>query len=508
MLLHTWALALLTLKRPAKGFVSYERGARGAAVVIDAGSTGSRAVIFDIVLDHHGQDDTTLYPKILLPLRNQKVADAVVNLLHSYFDCLQTGQCVDEEKAEEHSGLLAHFRALREYVDDNVAPEHRGSTVILFRGTAGFRLVDEATLERYAEKVDAVLRREFHQYAITPYAFRVYSGAEEAAAGFIALKALVSSDCIDEIHNDVIHEGLVVRYLNPLTRGYLGLKECTRGQPLYMFEVGGTSSQVGAELLEATDPAFKHMRDVDTCGFVQLSASDPSMSLIHYKGHKLPIVLRSFLGQGRSMAVMNYLRMLAKSGERHVHAACLPRGVNVEILDNPAVVLNLLRERDPENYFGSRPLAIGTSDYALCRRQVEELVDATLDGKVAFQPGALLYGTENFVYLIRDMGLPVDGTFTVTPRIFYSFASIVCPQDKTTLATFVNGANRIQHLCFGLNFVATLAQRVLGLPENEKMVVTERIHDTQASWAIGTVLLELPTVLRDRFSKISAQAVH
>lgn len=347
------------------------------------------------------QDSGPLYPKILLPIRYTKIQSSLVNCLRSYFEHLNSSCCKDEHDAEVHSCLLDHIRVLRAYIDDNIAPEQRRKTVILVRGTAGFRLLDRDTLNVYHLQVDKLLRREFRNYALTDDTFKVYSGTEEAAAGFIAMKSLVTVNCIDDVYGDVLDVDTLDADLSNGRLDASRSEHCRNKHRLFMFEVGGTSAQVGIELESPIHESFSKLEDLEDGGYLQRSALDPSMSIIHYKGRQLPVRLHSFLGQGIYISLMRYLRMLRRPGARHVDAACIPRGMNVEIVDDPTVVLRVLHEHNLDSYTGTNTLAVGTSDFATCYRQVGELLDATLDGQVSYGSDVSLYGTENFISLLR-----------------------------------------------------------------------------------------------------------
>lgn len=55
MLLHFFILTFQDLKVVLCGPPNYEKGSRTNAVVLDAGSTGSRAVIFNLLVDSNNQ---------------------------------------------------------------------------------------------------------------------------------------------------------------------------------------------------------------------------------------------------------------------------------------------------------------------------------------------------------------------------------------------------------------------------------------------------------------------
>ncbi|KAK1932851.1 hypothetical protein X943_001104 [Babesia divergens] len=303
------------------------------------------------------------------------------------------------------------------------------------------------------------------------------------------MKSLVTVNCIDDVYGDVLD---VDKLDADLSNGSLDAsrsEHCRNKHRLFMFEVG-------IELESPIHESFSKLEDLEDGGYLQRSALDPSMSIIHYKGRQLPVRLHSFLGQGIYIALMRYLRMLRRPGARHVDAACIPRGMNVEIVDDPTVVLRILHEHNLDSYTGTSTLAVGTSDFATCYRQVGELVHATLDGQVSYGSDVSLYGTENFISLLRDLSLPVDGSLKVTPRVLLDLAQGVCAEDKATLFTILPSTVRVQHMCFGLTFLALLSKAISGLGDDAEIIVKDRIHDTPASWTIGTVLLELPMVLR------------
>ena len=139
------------------------------AVVIDAGSTGTRAFVFTTDLLPDGS-----------------------KIFHGY-PCGKSRLGLSSF-AGNHSGASEMFLPLLDVASKFVPVEHHKTTPLFVKGTAGMRLLDEASQERLWDSLVHYLRRNkdipFH---IDRHNFGTISGHQEAFYAVLASNYIIGS---------------------------------------------------------------------------------------------------------------------------------------------------------------------------------------------------------------------------------------------------------------------------------------------------------------------------
>eukprot|EP00388_Colpodella_angusta_P034630 GDKK01033331.1.p1 GENE.GDKK01033331.1~~GDKK01033331.1.p1 ORF type:complete len:553 (+),score=89.91 GDKK01033331.1:22-1680(+) len=513
------------------------------AVVLDAGSTGTRAHIFEFDWNKSlcGGEGAT---QIRVPELNLKVKPGISTIDPS-------PESIKKYLAELHT-----------FLNKKIPDVDKTSTPIFFRATAGVRSLDKKSSSLLMRNIWNELK-SWSEYVVDRSSVRIMSGKEEGVYGWFFLNQILGN----------FPENMQMVYLPRNTT------KNSHENRAALFEVGGASAQVvvqtGESLLteesadldvattvfnwdksklsvmedDATSPLSNHASAISSQSVMDKAlkamSKGPTRQLI-VCGRRFEIFSWSFNGFGRQHALAKLLRRhqsMADQLEHFARSKAFEKGDEEfdydlvppsESVDNP--VESCIANGDHVEVVssdGTTKKVKGSGDYFQC---VEDVTERVL-GKSAISPGLTaflfkdknknaqdrqhkkdeilnyivhqklkssdLYCVENCHYYNKEI-INSQGRTRISPRIFRETYEKLCPLSIKQMTSFVHesaDAEKMESACFGLILHYLMMRgNVLGLDEDFEMNVTNEVNGVGLSWVAAVVMLDLP-VLKQKISE-------
>lgn len=389
--------------------------------------------------------------------------------------------------------------------------------ILYVRATGGFRYLIKENQARILDDFHRVIDT---WHGITKREWlRVLSGDEEGAFSWLAINQLAR-----RFYDTFEHVGLHPHYkpLETADRPLPGswLKDNWRAesqgqagrrlkQRVGMVEVGGASAQVVVE-----PPAELKEQLSDQLSITILQRQSPILlphptaegfHLLQFCHENFLLKIQSLDGFGRQAALQNYVRFIAtreaspdalKPGVFY-EVACLPADVQIGIPLNDSM-------HEPGKIF-AYARGMNEPDPEACRQEIIRFLRNSKVPGISFilDPNYRIYAAENFYYFNQYVNGAADSKFSASE--FWEKGKIICSENT------VAGVSQLIHAeaapekrisaCFGLVFLSEFIQSVMTVSPDQLMKAVTSVKELETSFIVGSLLTELPLLLRDNSSQ-------
>ncbi|EUD69177.1 ectonucleoside triphosphate diphosphohydrolase 5/6 [Plasmodium inui San Antonio 1] len=503
------------------------------AVVIDAGSTGTRVHMYNYkILDEEKGIN------IHIPSISYKTTPGFVYLLNNYFG--------NDEKVP----FYEYFKNIKEFLYEHVQVKERSRTPIIIRASGGFRLLSITESEKYINFVKQYFLNNFSDFLlIDELLIKVLSGKEEAILSFVSIYALLEKFNPSPVTftNLGKSNGENAAITSEVQKGEDSQEnkftELTQGKTsqngendiIGVLELGGATAQVVMKF-----PLSKMNEDIKNIfNYKHREKVNKSVIEENYKNKnivKIPLFdddiylyCKSYLVLGRQNAMKTYLHYIihehnakekvggkdsrvavaaqknASDKTKFIPVACFPKNFKFYVTN----LYETSIEEELHEYDGKMEMseydyvAEGTGDIDLCRSQIQTILNHAEIDDLPFKLKRFikLYGIENFHHFAIDiLNLPEGfNPIALNSNMYLEKAKEVCPLTIDEIVKVVRpeaNIEKAQTSCFGLIFLYEFMRYVLKIEEPIAFHSTNYINRISITWTVAVLLMELPPHLQ------------
>ncbi|SOV24274.1 adenosine-diphosphatase,putative [Plasmodium sp. DRC-Itaito] len=485
------------------------------AIVIDAGSTGTRIYIYN----YHIVDNEKGNIKINIPSINYRTTPGLVYILNRYFS---------GEEEEFHN----YFKNIKSFIYDNVEEEKRFNTIILFRASGGFRLLSINESEKYMEFLKNYFFTHFNEFLlIDDLLVNVLSGKEEAILSFVSIYALLQNfnpspliftdndkrdnnktdDQNEEVSNNDNNNN---KKKNDNHDGNNNNNDSDN--TIGVLELGGATAQIVIKvpLSKMNDDIvnqfnYQH-KEKKKNNIIEENYKNKNIVKINLFDQDIYLYCKSYLVLGRQNAMKTYLHyILHKHKEideknKFIQMACFPRNFKFHINN----IYKTSIEEDLLEYDGSTKInddeyiGVGIGNINMCRQEIQTILDYAQIDDLPFKIKKFikLYGIENFHHFAVDI-LNIAESFnpiSLNTNMYLEKAQEICPLTIDEIRKVVrpeSNMEKAQTSCFGLIFLYEFMRYILKIDKSILFYSTNYINKTSITWTIAVLLMEIPKVV-------------
>lgn len=449
---------------PARGFPQ-ERGQSGLsthnyAVVIDAGSSGSKVQLFH--WPPHNGDPAKL-------LQIESLTDELgAPLMMKTEPGISSFTAVPEKAFES-------LRPLLDFAQAHLPPAKLHQTSLLVLGTAGMRLLDEEEREMIVGTLQQRISEEY-PFHLPQDGVEVISGKMEGVFSWITINYLLGRFAPEYHHHGATSSS--------------GNSTLHTVSTVGSIDMGGASLQMAFEIPQSVDTPSANTVDINLgCG-------------IQDSQHKHRVFITSYLGYGTNEARRRYYKMLAQQhSNRNHNGSQLP----LAIVRDPCIPLHMQESME----VGVVTLKLrGLGDFHACRRALTALLKENSTGcsqdsgcqQPSFKRPPVsydslpFYGTSEFWYSMRDVlgmgGAYQAASFEKTAKEHCSTLwSVLEDRYHRNLYPYAD-FYRLKTQCLKSAWMSLiLHEEGLGLPEHSTLFTSAAaIEGRSVRWALGALL--------------------
>ncbi|KAI0210783.1 Ectonucleoside triphosphate diphosphohydrolase 4 [Lamellibrachia satsuma] len=405
------------------------------AVVIDAGSSGSRVRVYNW---HERATSRTKLPRFNMTTSKKETPG-----ISSF--------------ANNLDGLAKHIGDLVAYAKKNVPQSQTDKTPIYLMATAGIRLLMEAKADAVMGKIHTLLSDK----AVNPFKFRriqsrVLSGEEEGAFAWMAVNYL----------NNVFPVDGGPLFEESASSSHTEKHEEDRNNSWGIVELGGASLQIA---------------------FIPAGSLLANKFPVKVLGTYYPLYVYSYLGFGQNQIIGKIAdHLLAKAGGSAAD--------NANKLANPCMLKddNITREMN-----GSTIQFMGTWNPAECREVLRSILGTAKCspkpcgiGSV-YQPtipaNKMFFDLSAFAYTIKAIGL-LGETFTLSNMT--DAAMRYCNKSVDLMEQETGQDNFMSSHCTVAIYMEVLFREVYRFNETAKFSSGFKINGGEPKWPLGAVIYE------------------
>ena len=470
--------------------VEDEKDSLDYAVMIDAGSSGSRLQIY--VWSGHSGD-----PKELLNIRLLK--DPI------------TGKDVYKEKTPGLSSTSSNpslasdvIEPLLDFASTHVPKAKHKTTPLYILATAGMRMLNKKDQDEILQDLRRDIPKKY-SFQFDDSHFQVITGKEEGIYAWIALNYLT---------HKFNHK---LAPINPITINLDGRKSLRRERTIGMIDMGGASSQIAFEinnnhdLEEIKQHEGSHLEDV----LVQLNLSfDPEE-----EGHKYLLYVKTFLGLGANEAREEYWKQLFQESKLTSTQTNSTPGTRLSSLSDPCLNPGTKESKVyPENQKDSSEKQIdvqfnGSGDFDQCHNRLKSFLDVKREDsaicstnttscpltelsntRVTFE-GTEFYGFSEFFYSTDDV-YHLGGIYN-----YQKISEATRKHCSTHWNSLENQYNRklypradderLRYECFKASWIMTFLHEGLKMPTSFTDFRTiYEVEGNTVQWTLGALILK------------------
>ena len=458
------------------------------AVMIDAGSSGSRVHIY-VWPPHTGDTRQLLQIRML---HNQLGKDVYHHITPGLSSCAS-----DPSSASQYIEPLLRFAAI------NIPKEKHRETPLFILATAGMRLLPTQTQTAILDDLRTDIPKNY-SFLFPANHVEVITGKEEGIYSWIAVNYLMGR------FDHTIETG-------PMTTIEFNDKRIRRAQSISMLEMGGASVQIAFEVtskghLERLQARHSKEALNNVISEFNLGCNE------HDSDHNYRLYVTTYLGLGANVARSSYVNALISSTihsnidntslaskQVKIYDPCLP-------LDSSETI-NISRRTKNNN--GSTTFVYvlkGTGDFDACHAKLVKLLDpsqetshCTVNSFNSSCPLTQLrqteppfessefYGFSEFWYTMEDM-LRQGGPYRYEK--FRGSASTLCAtsfsvtQDRFKRKLYPGAdSNRLLYQCFKSVWITSLLHDGLRMPRSyTKYRSASTVNNEQVQWTLGALL--------------------
>lgn len=505
LVLFIVVLALISLKTPTTDSMSssvtlpvpsFKVNPLKYAIMIDAGSSGSRVQIY--VWSSQSRNSRE-------PLKISFLKDKLTG--GDVFMKITPGLSSMSSKPSFASNYI---EPLLDFAAKHVPEQEHSSTSLYILATAGMRMLAKDTQDKILEDLRQDIPKKYKFY-FEPSNFAVITGKEEGIYSWIAL-------------NDLTHKLEVkVPPVKPVTIHLEGKKIVTRERTIGMLEMGGASTQIAFEVTSKRDLDLLKRRQglssIDELKDVLIEvnlASDPE------DGEKTYLLyVKTFLGLGANEARDRYWKQLLKNYLNSLNASTMasPVGQHPLLSDpcmNPSVRETktfVIQPKLNQMMNDSIKLDIqGTGNYTECNIRLKEMLDGKKEDmavcsvrisdcpvtdlsktRVSFE-GTEFYGFSEFFYSTDDvyhLGGKYDYEKVLeATKKHCSFGWYSMPSHYDIKSYPRADEQRLRTQCFKGSYMMSFLHEGLSMPKTYSAFTTvHEIEGNIAQWTLGALIL-------------------
>lgn len=478
------------------------------AVVLDAGSTGTRAHVFryrpepDVVVCGGKGRVVALVPDNNLKVRPGialAAASSLSDSLTPYLDPLLVFIRKQLLKYCVHNDL--EYKNIKIEVD-----RHMTTTPVLFRGTAGMRNLSLQSQRHLLRRVGEALQ-QWGMWYNERWSLGVIEGQQEGVFGWITLNQLMNTfvtDCQKNQRNGECEQLRMIMFDDTIIYQTDQQLTQTDKELVGMVEMGGASAQVVLPSIYKDDAVT-----------VKLCGRDYRLFAKSYHGYGRQLSFLTYLenlleddftdaagrcmlpwGGGLSKNVRTSCPIPHVEDLAHFKVACLPPNVAIPLTslqsEEGAVDESLTTGR----YSGQQDLSLqGDGSFEICRKAITDLIGKL--NPISFTTQTSIVATENFFYFNEYVAM-AKGSLKFTAASFQKHAMELCALEAEQVATRIHpdaAKEKSETACFGLIFMSQFLTQVLQVDENKTLQARIQVNGVDVAWPLGLLLQELPQLL-------------
>ncbi|CAG2103898.1 unnamed protein product [Medioppia subpectinata] len=455
------------------------------AVMIDAGSSGSRVHIY--VWPPHSGDTRQLLQ--IRMLHNQLGKDVFTNISPGLSSCAS-----DPSKADQYIEPLLRFAA------KNIPKEKHRSTPLFILATAGMRLLPPQTQNAILDDLRTDIPKNFSFLFPSNHA-EVITGKEEGIYSWIAINYLMGR------FDHSIETG-------PITTIEFNQHRIRRAQTISMLEMGGASVQIAFEITSNTQ--FQSLQNKHSSQELNALVSEFNLGCDeHDSDHNYRLYVTTYLGLGANFARNTYVNALISSTINTNTDNTSLASKEIQIYD-PCLCIDSSERfnisRRSKNTNGSTAfihVLKGSGDFKACAQKLKQMLDPSgesvrqcsnsscplrqLAQTDAPFDNSEFYGFSEFWYSMEDL-LRMGGPYRNTK--FRDSSSKYCSTSwSVTLDRFqrklypLADNNRLFYQCFKSAWISTVLHDGFKMPSTyTKFKSASTVNQQQVQWTLGALL--------------------
>lgn len=485
------------------------------AVMIDAGSSGSRVQIY--VWSPHSGD-----PRQLLNVRFLKDSTTGKDVFMKITPGLSSTALNPGSASDYLDPLLAYAAA-------HVPLEKQSQTALYIMATAGMRLLDPASQKAILDDLRDDISKKY-KFLLTENQVQVISGKEEGIYSWIALNYLTR-----KFDHRMTPQ-------KPVTVNLEGRKMTTRERTIGMIEMGGASVQIAFEISNKHDleeirqrQGAKSMDELKEM-LVELNLGCSA----HDEDHKYLLYVKTFLGLGANVAHESYLQKLERSSvstrlslssSTNLNATA-SLATNSPLISDPCLNRGTKSKKDHLNNLNlTVPVEFeGAGNFEVCKKKVDALLDIKSEEtmqcssnesrcpltelsktRVAFEDTEF-YGFSEFFFSLNDI-LRLGGQYSYDK--VKNAVNAYCASDWQLLSSRYENKlypradqDRLAKECFKSTWVMTFLHEGLRMPKTFTGFKTVyKIDDNTVQWTLGALLYKTRFLPLRSSHSISSQSM-
>lgn len=413
------------------------------AVVIDAGSSGSRVFVYH--WPRHDGDPSHLL-KIDQLFKNGAPVVKKVNPGLSTF-------------ANSPQDAYAHLKPLLDFAKDHIPVSKQEATLLYVLATAGMRLLPLENQLTIMTHIHSMIKSEYNFY-LPESSIEVISGKLEGVYSWITINYLLGK--FDVSQHSLSEDG------SPTIN--------TVGS----IDMGGGSIQAAFEIPE-------DMYDVPSCRVVEINLGCG----IKDRLHKHRVYVTTFLGYGANEALRMYMTKRKNDYQN----------TNRTTRNDPCLPLNMKYQLST-----SKISLVGAGDYSGCRKALMPLLSGEKQDKVVLEcsedklyelpanfTAMPFYGFSEFWYTMSDV-LGLGGDYRKT--LFDNHAAKFChtswevSRQKHREGLYPRAdTHRLKYQCFKSSWMSLVLHNALGFPGDHSLLQSaNKIQGRNVQWTLGALL--------------------
>lgn len=460
---ETTASAALAGAKPDRADNDITGDRRRYGIVIDAGSSGSRAMIY-------AWDDPSSSP---LAVNGSYRLPAIEKAGEHW--TYKTSPGISSFAEKPHRVGIEHIKPLLDYAQRAMPKRQIPHTPVLLLATAGMRLLAPAHQSQILDMACSYARTNY-EFLLPDCqtSFQVVSGELEGLYGWVAV--------------------------NYLMGGFKDGDKSTHG----FLDMGGASAQIAFE--PAKKAALVHQHDLATVTLRGMDGTDVS--------HQ--VFVATFLGHGTNEARRRYVEMLQQNGTQRNAASS-----KVPVVDDPCLGAGLALPTTK----GKQVVLRGTGQFSKCVAATEPLLNNTVCPIepclfAGVHAPEIDFGVQQFVgvseyWFASHDYLGLGGMWDVNK--YETRATEFCQKPWSEARQLVGGDHlamgRLQMQCFKAAWLVNVLHKGFGVPRkattpglaSSPFQSVSEVGEIEVSWTLGALLLKVSGTIPANYQTLKAK---
>ncbi|RWS12840.1 ectonucleoside triphosphate diphosphohydrolase 7-like protein [Dinothrombium tinctorium] len=450
------------------------------AVVIDAGSSGSRVHIYTWP-PHSGDIRQLLNIKMLKDQFGKDVYEKVSPGLSS---------CANKPESS-----INYMLPLLNFAAQHVPVAKHKETPLFILATAGMRLLPLKKQEAILNNLRENIPRNF-SFVFSPNYVQVITGKEEGIYSWIAINYLLG-----KFDHSTSAQPLVAINLNK--------RITTRPRTVGMLEMGGASMQIAFEIISKYELEELKQRKELHGDVKDLLAEFNLGCLSHDEDHSYLLYVTTYLGLGANVAQEAYTKSLVKEHLSFTSFSTKEPNKHLTVSD-PCMVLKSIKNTsiEVEKGFTYEVTLKGTGEWEYCENKLAKLINleksipcdtnfscplTRLKETIVSFSTSEFYGFSELWFTMEDV-LRLGGQYN-----YFKFKKAVSEYCKTDWSILqerfrkklypLADEERLLTECFKSAWITTVLHKGLRMPKTYKNYKSSlTVNSNQVQWTLGALL--------------------